>query len=163
MQHHRVYNDGRKRLLIRCPPGAGPGTELSVQTPEGTLLQLRVPPGAYPGKHFEVLYHPGATPVEIIEQEQPAVAPAPAQAVPLSQGLPMAQPAVPTLQGVPMAQAVAEPSLSASVDILRRELGVSGNMSEVVNTAADMLGVDPKGRSLPEIAMLCVTALGVAK
>ena len=55
------------------------------------------------------------------------------------------------------------PPLAQSVEIIKRELGVQGNMNEVVTQAAAMLGIETAGKPLPEIATLCVQALGVSE
>lgn len=55
----------RRRLVIRCPLGAGPGTRLTVATPEDAQLQVIVPRGACPGRDF-VWYIPSALPSEVI-------------------------------------------------------------------------------------------------
>jgi hypothetical protein len=53
-----------------------------------------------------------------------------------------------------------QPTLAETVEILKRELGLKGNMQSVVQQAAEQLGVDG---SLPlvEMARQCVQNLGV--
>ena len=53
-----------------------------------------------------------------------------------------------------------QPTLSEAVDILKRELGLKGNVADVVKQAAEQLELDV---SLPlvELARLCVQKLGV--
>ena len=45
-------------------------------------------------------------------------------------------------------------------ELLGRELGLSGNTTEVIDRAAAQLGVETEGKSLAEIAQGCVEALG---
>ena len=54
-------------------------------------------------------------------------------------------------------------TLSEQVDFLKRELGLSGNMANVVHQAAEQLGIDPAGKPLLEVAAMCMQAAGGAK
>ena len=68
------------------------------------------------------------------------------------------------IQGRRLAEAqVAPTTLAGRCAILRRELGLSGDsIKDVVHTAATQLGVDcSDGRSLLEVAMACMEALGL--
>ena len=55
-------------------------------------------------------------------------------------------------------------TLASRCAILRRELGLSGmTVAETVHEAATQLGVDGSGKSLVDIAALCMEALGVGQ
>lgn len=45
-----------QNLRVRIPPGAGPGSVLTVAAPNGTTLSVVAPPGAYPGQEIIVKY-----------------------------------------------------------------------------------------------------------
>ena len=51
-------------------------------------------------------------------------------------------------------------TLSEQVDFLKRELGLSGNMANVVHQAAEQLGIDPAGKPLLEVAAMCMQVVG---
>jgi len=46
----------QRTVMIRVPPGGGPGMPLQVQTPTGQIVQIVVPAGAGPGSQFQVGY-----------------------------------------------------------------------------------------------------------
>ena len=48
------------------------------------------------------------------------------------------------------------------VEVLKRELQLSGNMKEVVEQAAEMIGLDSKGKSLHDLATQCARELGAS-
>ena len=50
----------------------------------------------------------------------------------------------------------------AQVEILKRELGLSGNVCDVIRQAAEQLGVATEGKSLSVIATACMEALGLS-
>ena len=52
-------------------------------------------------------------------------------------------------------------TLAMDVEIIKRELRLNGTVSEVINEAATQLGINSKGRPLPDVSMECVRALGV--
>ena len=52
-------------------------------------------------------------------------------------------------------------SLSTDVEVLKREMGLNGNISEVVKEAATQLLIDFNGRPLSDVSMECVKSLGV--
>ena len=55
------------------------------------------------------------------------------------------------------------PTLGEMVEQLKRHCGVDGdNFSDVVHMAASQIGIDPEGKSLMELAMLCMRQLGLA-
>ena len=68
-----------------------------------------------------------------------------------------------------MSVQVAPPSVARGVgakhtqryEALKRELGLSGNVHEVITAAAEALGVATEGKPLTEIAQLCARELGV--
>ena len=97
--------------------------------------------------------------------DAPRVAPQPAFPVveaTVTEGIP--------LQGVPVmpAQAMAMPlagfmaptTLAEQVEVLKSQLGLSGNMHDVIHQAAAQLGVDPGSKPLTEIAKECMQAFG---
>jgi len=49
------------------------------------------------------------------------------------------------------------------VEVLKRELQLSGNMKEVVEQAAEMIGLDSKGTRLHDLAMQCAHELGAVE
>ena len=56
-----------------------------------------------------------------------------------------------------------QPTLAEMVEKLKRHCGVDGdNFSDVVHKAAHQLGIDPAGKSLMELAMMCMQQLGLA-
>ena len=56
-----------------------------------------------------------------------------------------------------------KPTLAEMVELLKQHCGVDGdNFSDVVHKAAHQLGIDPAGKSLMEIAMMCMQQLGLA-
>ena len=87
-------------------------------------------------------------------------------------GLPFAQPAVampdtPWAMAHPIAMdqpalAVTQPSMSfvEKVELLKVELGLRGNMKDVVEQAAVQLGVQSAGQPLTAVAAMCVNAIG---
>lgn len=48
--------DTARTMLVRCPPGAVPGTTLEVRAPDGSLLRVLVPAGVSEGLEFLVQY-----------------------------------------------------------------------------------------------------------
>ena len=78
---------------------------------------------------------------------------------------------VPKVQATPVVQQASVPgsstqhtnkhTLATDVEILKRELGLNGKISEVVKEAATQLGVDSNGRPLADVSMECVRALGL--
>ena len=44
--------------------------------------------------------------------------------------------------------------------VLVRELGLNGTIKQVIDQAAEQLGVDAMGRTLVEVGMACLDALG---
>ena len=87
--------------------------------------------------------------------------------------VPMGVPVVPmdaqATEVVPMDAQATEPSsstkltLAEMVEQLKHHCGVDGdNFSDVVHKAAHQLGIDPAGKSLMEIAMMCMQQLGLA-
>ena len=55
-----------------------------------------------------------------------------------------------------------KPTLAEMVELLKQHCGVDGdNFSDVVHKAAHQLGIDPAGKSLMEIAMMCMQQLGL--
>ena len=69
--------------------------------------------------------------------------------------------------GVPVHAAASssssQPTLAEMVEHLKQHCGVDGdNFSDVVHKAAHQLGIDPAGKSLMEIAMMCTQQLGLA-
>ena len=55
-----------------------------------------------------------------------------------------------------------QPTLAEMVELLKHHCGVDGdNFSDVVHKAAHQLGIDPAGKSLMEIAMMCMQQLGL--
>ena len=68
--------------------------------------------------------------------------------------------------GMPMHAAASssssQPTLAEMVEQLKLHCGVDGdNFSDVVHKAAHQLGIDPAGKSLMEIAMMCMQQLGL--
>jgi len=51
--------------------------------------------------------------------------------------------------------------LIEQVELLKRELGLSGTIAEVVHQAATRLGVNNDGKPLTETASACLQALGL--
>ena len=51
-------------------------------------------------------------------------------------------------------------TLATNVEILKRELGLNGTVSEVVKEAATQLAIDSNGRPLSDVSMECVRSLG---
>ena len=69
--------------------------------------------------------------------------------------------------GMPMHAAASssssQPTLAEMVELLKQHCGVDGdNFSDVVHKAAHQLGIDPAGKSLMEVAMMCMQQLGLA-
>ena len=69
--------------------------------------------------------------------------------------------------GVPVHAAASssssQPTLAEMVEHLKQHCGVDGdNFSDVVHKAAHQLGIDPAGKSLMELAMMCMQQLGLA-
>ena len=55
-----------------------------------------------------------------------------------------------------------QPTLAEMVELLKQHCGGDGdNFSDVVHKAAHQLGIDPAGKSLMEIAMMCMQQLGL--
>ena len=54
----------------------------------------------------------------------------------------------------------AQLTLAEQVEFLKRELGLSGNMANVVHQAAEQLGIDPAGKPLLEVAAMCMQVAG---
>jgi hypothetical protein len=53
-------------------------------------------------------------------------------------------------------------TLATDVEILKRQLGLNGTVSEVVKEAATQLAIDFNGRPLSDVSMECVRSLGTA-
>ena len=53
-------------------------------------------------------------------------------------------------------------TLATDVEILKRQLGLNGTVSEVVKEAATQLAIDSNGRPLSDVSMECVRSLGTA-
>ena len=54
------------------------------------------------------------------------------------------------------------PTLAEMVEQLKRHCGADGdNFSDVVHMAASQIGIDPEGKSLMELAMMCMHELGL--
>lgn len=51
--------------------------------------------------------------------------------------------------------------LPEQVEFLKRQLGLSGNMKDVVHQAAEQLGIDPAGKPLKALAAMCMQGVGV--
>ena len=84
------------------------------------------------------------------------------QAIPVEmQGIPVSTPVttVATTEAFAKASTTNPLTISESVEILKRELGVEGNMADVVKQAAAQLGVEDQ--PLVEMARECVLKLGV--
>ena len=45
-------------------------------------------------------------------------------------------------------------------DIMKRQLGLEGNIASVVQQAAEQLGIDAKGRPLNQLAAECMAVIG---
>ena len=77
---------------------------------------------------------------------------------------------VPKVQAAPVVQQASVPgsstqhtnkhTLATDVEILKRELSLSGTVSEVVKEAATQLAIDSNGRPLSDVSMECVRSLG---
>ena len=56
-----------------------------------------------------------------------------------------------------------QPTLAEMVELLKHHCGVDGdNFSDVVHKAVEELGIEAEGKSLMELAMLCMRQLGLA-
>ena len=53
-----------------------------------------------------------------------------------------------------------QPLLIEMVGILKRQLGLEGNIASVVQQAAEQLGIDAKGRPLNQLAAECMAVIG---
>ena len=91
------------------------------------------------------------------ENGKEPMAPAEAPAPPITVGTPVVEAPSVAAAGGPGASAPIAPVVA----LLRENLGLDGNMNEVVQQAAAMLGVDPTGKSLPELANECVATAGL--
>merc|ERR1712216_691316 len=60
---------------------------------------------------------------------------------------------------VAQGKAVGAPPLAEMVDLIKRELGLGGNMKEVIASACKQLGVDATGKNLHEQGHECWTVL----
>ena len=63
--------------------------------------------------------------------------------------------------GVPVVQGGEQMTLIEQVELIKRELGVSGAIHEVVHQAAEQLGVPAKGKPLVTLAKDCMLVLGL--
>merc|ERR1712008_267207 len=52
-------------------------------------------------------------------------------------------------------------TLATDVEVLKREMGLNGNISEVVKEAATQLLIEFNGRPLSDVSMECVQSLGI--
>ena len=79
-------------MNVMCPPNAGPGQQLTIQTPSGQTMSVMIPAGVHPGGNFQV--------------QVPA--PAPQMAVAMAMPPPQAgaTPMVAAAGAVPMAAAI---------------------------------------------------------
>jgi len=50
--------------------------------------------------------------------------------------------------------------LNDVVAVLKEELGLSGNLKEVIEQAAFQLNIDSAGKPLPEVGQACMRMLG---
>ena len=67
------------------------------------------------------------------------------------------------VQGTAVASPTAPPMiLIAQAELLKSQLGLSGNVADVIRQSCEQLGVDAKGKPLTEAATLCLYTLGVA-
>ena len=57
-------------------------------------------------------------------------------------------------------EAKAPQTLAQQVETLKAELGVEGDMSDAIHSAAKQLGVEAKGVPLGELAAMCLQQLG---
>ena len=65
--------------------------------------------------------------------------------------------------GAAASSSSSQPTLAEMVELLKHHCGVDGdNFSDVVHKAAHQLGIDPAGKSLMELAMMCMQQLGLA-
>ena len=64
-----------------------------------------------------------------------------------------------TTQEQPMQGGEGPTTISENVEYLKRELGLSGTIKEVVDQAAVQLGINAGGRPLTEVATQCMKAL----
>lgn len=56
---------GAQTMMVMCPEGVGPGTQLHVQTPIGTTVQVAVPQGVQPGQQFQIQLPPQQQPMPV--------------------------------------------------------------------------------------------------
>ena len=58
----------------------------------------------------------------------------------------------------PCPSSTTQPTLNEAAEILKRELGLEGNLTSIVHKAADQLGVE-RGPPLAELGRQCLRAL----
>ena len=82
-------------MMVTCPTGVGPGSQLQVHGPSGLPALVTVPAGVMPGQTFQVIL-PAPSPI-VLAQPIAAAAPVPAaQPMEIEQlDLPVARPVAP--------------------------------------------------------------------
>jgi len=129
----------QQQMNVQIPAGVAPGQRLRVKTPDGKLIEVVVPQGMRAGQTMTVnvqsaAEHAAANRMQALHRGN-------------SGRLSAKQNVVPS-------------SLAGMCAILRRELGLSGNLSEVIETAAMQLGIDTSGATLAASASKCMGVLG---
>ena len=71
-------------------------------------------------------------------------------------------PVEPTVEpaGVAPSKGRAPMTLIEQVQVFKRELGLEGNVKDVIDQAAEQLGVSAQGKPLSELSNMCMEALG---
>ena len=64
------------------------------------------------------------------------------------------------VKGMSLGKGKAPMTLIEQVAILKQQLGLEGNVKDVIDQAAEQVGVSTKGQSLPAIATACLSQLG---
>ena len=133
---------GKLQNFGRCQVDAAGSLIFSLHTASGTeLYRLPLSPKA---------------PVEVIKQVE-AVEAVPA-AVKGTEGTTVV---VAGPSGMEARKTNAPMTLIEQVELLKRELGLSGTVAEVVHQAATQLAVNSNGKPLTETASACLQALGL--